>query len=109
MTPNFNPFCRYVYNFHAPRGPGLSTPLVVDPSGAYFRREGMGNHYLCGMSPEEHEEPDVNNPDVDYEWFENKIWPILANRYNRAVLSSESSSDSAVAHKPLNCSIHKSF
>jgi len=71
---------RYVYNFHAPRGPGLSTPLVVDPSGAYFRREGMGNHYLCGMSPEEHEEPDVNNPDVDYEWFENKIWPILANR-----------------------------
>ena len=32
---------------------GLDCPLVVDPSGAYFRREGMGNHYLCGMSPPE--------------------------------------------------------
>lgn len=34
---------------------------VVDPSGAYFRREGYGGHYLCGMSPEEDQEPAVDN------------------------------------------------
>ena len=43
---------------------GLDCPLVVDPTGAYFRREGLGNHYLCGMSPPEDQvlqcSPDVN-------------------------------------------------
>jgi hypothetical protein len=46
---------RYVYNVHCPSGPGLDCPLVVDPTGAYFRREGFNNHYLCGMSPTEEE------------------------------------------------------
>ena len=74
---------RYVFNFHAPGGPGLNTPLMVDPSGMYFRREGYGNNYLCGMSPAtDEEEPEPNNPDVDYSWFEEKIWPLLAHRYD---------------------------
>ena len=42
---------RYVYCVHAPKGPGLDCPLVCDPSGVYFRREGYGGHYLCGRSP----------------------------------------------------------
>ncbi len=28
---------RFVYNIHCPDGPGLDCPLVVDPSGTYFR------------------------------------------------------------------------
>ena len=28
---------RYVYNVHCPGGPGLDCPLVIDPSGTYFR------------------------------------------------------------------------
>ena len=28
---------RYVYNVHCPGGPGLDCPLVVDPTGTYFR------------------------------------------------------------------------
>ena len=28
---------RYVYNVHCPNGPGLDCPLVVDPTGTYFR------------------------------------------------------------------------
>ncbi|XP_023246545.1 FAD-dependent oxidoreductase domain-containing protein 1 [Copidosoma floridanum] len=71
---------RYVYCFHAPDGPGLNTPMTIDPSGMYFRREGLNNNYICGLSPEEHEEPATDNLDVDYEFFNNKIWPKLANR-----------------------------
>ena len=71
---------RYVYCFHAPKGPGLATPLVVDPSGAYFRREGFGNMFLCGMSPPEHEEPPCHNLEVDHDYFIEKVWPVLANR-----------------------------
>ena len=72
---------RYVYNFHAPTGPGLSTPLVIDPTGCYFRREGHGNNYIAGMSPPINEmEPSIDNMDVDYDYFDEQCWPILANR-----------------------------
>jgi len=71
---------RYVYCVHAPKGPGLDCPLVVDPSGVYFRREGYGGHYLCGRSPEFKEEPGITDLEVDYDWFTEKVWPIMANR-----------------------------
>ena len=72
---------RYVYNVHCPGGPGLDCPLVIDPSGTYFRREGWSNHYLCGRSPGSlEEEPDVTTNDVDYDWFDEKVWPVIANR-----------------------------
>lgn len=44
---------RYVYVFHCPNGPGLEMPLLIDPSGAYARREGLGGNFLGGMSPSE--------------------------------------------------------
>ena len=43
---------RYVYVFHAPDGPSIDCPMLVDPCGAYFRREGFGGNYICGISPE---------------------------------------------------------
>ena len=42
-----------MYVVHCPDGPGLETPMVVDPSGVYVRREGLGGHYVCGASPPE--------------------------------------------------------
>nr|XP_006815997.1 PREDICTED: FAD-dependent oxidoreductase domain-containing protein 1-like [Saccoglossus kowalevskii] len=42
---------RYVYVCYCPSGPGLDCPLVVDPTGAYFRREGLGGNYIAGLSP----------------------------------------------------------
>lgn len=71
---------RYVYCFHCPDGPSLNTPLVIDSSGAYFRRDGLGGNYIAGKSPEHNEEPSIDNLDVDYEFFDNKIWPLLAHR-----------------------------
>ncbi|XP_047463336.1 FAD-dependent oxidoreductase domain-containing protein 1 [Mugil cephalus] len=71
---------RYVYVAHCPEGPGLDTPFLIDYSGVYFRREGLGGNYIAGASPEEEEEPDVSNLEVDHQFFEEKVWPALANR-----------------------------
>ena len=53
-------------------------PLVVDPSGAYFRPEGQ--HYICGISPDAENDPDCEDFDMDYSVFEETLWPILAER-----------------------------
>jgi glycine/D-amino acid oxidase-like deaminating enzyme len=53
-------------------------PLLVDSSGIWIRPE--GRFFLCGLSPEEHEEPAIDGFDVDYGWFEERIWPVLAAR-----------------------------
>ncbi|MEQ2195286.1 FAD-dependent oxidoreductase domain-containing protein 1, partial [Xenoophorus captivus] len=71
---------RYVYVVHCPDGPGLDTPFLIDYSGVYFRREGLGGNYISGASPEEVEEPDASNLEVDHQFFENKVWPKLADR-----------------------------
>ncbi len=53
-------------------------PLVIDPSGLWFRPE--GERFLCG--PPEHPDPDVSPQDfeVDLAAFEERAWPILAHR-----------------------------
>ncbi|CAG0916337.1 unnamed protein product [Notodromas monacha] len=72
---------RYVYTIHAPDGPGLDCPFFIDPSGMYFRREGLGGVYLTGMSPAPEHEPDASNLDsVDFSYFDEQIWPLLAHR-----------------------------
>ncbi|KAM8927616.1 FAD-dependent oxidoreductase domain-containing protein 1 [Pelodytes ibericus] len=71
---------RYVYTFHCPDGPGLECPLLIDSSGAYFRREGLGGNYIGGLSPAEAEEPDTSNLEVDHDYFQQKVWPLLAHR-----------------------------
>jgi len=71
---------RYVYAVHCPDGPGINCPMVIDPSGLYFRREGLAGLYLVGMSPSPEEEPPNDNLDVDYDYFNDKIWPLLAHR-----------------------------
>lgn len=53
-------------------------PLVVDPTGAYFRPE--GENYICGKSPDENNDPDCEDFLMDYSVFEEELWPILAER-----------------------------
>lgn len=71
---------RYVYVAHCPNGPGIDCPLVIDSSGAYLRRDGFGGNYLLGKSPTSAEEPDITNLEVDYSFFDNEVWPLIANR-----------------------------
>ena len=53
-------------------------PLVVDPSGMYFRPE--SGRFLCGVSPLPASDPDTLDHDVDYSVFDNTLWPLLARR-----------------------------
>jgi len=72
---------RYVYVPHCPDGPGMDCPLVIDPCGVYFRREGLGGNYLCGQSPTEEQEPtDTDLSEVDMDWFDEQVWPVIASR-----------------------------
>lgn len=53
-------------------------PLVVDPSGAYFRPEGSG--FICGISPAGVEDPECVDFEVQHTLFETVLWPTLAAR-----------------------------
>lgn len=61
-------------------GPGLNTPLTIDYTGTYFRRDGLGGCYIGGRAPTPEEEPSVDNLDVDHQFFDTHVWPILAHR-----------------------------
>jgi glycine/D-amino acid oxidase-like deaminating enzyme len=54
-------------------------PLVVDPTGIWWRPEGAV--FLTGRSPAE-DEPDPDEPPltVDEDMFHERIWPVLAAR-----------------------------
>ncbi|KRX96855.1 FAD-dependent oxidoreductase domain-containing protein 1, partial [Trichinella pseudospiralis] len=89
---------RYAFIFHCPDGPSLDMPYLFDPSGVWCRREGLGHLYMCGKNPswivfklvsysynattyqEEDSQIDHSNLDVDYDYFDTKIWPVLAAR-----------------------------
>ncbi len=68
---------RCVFHFSSPqRLPNC--PLVIDPSGLYFRPEGQG--FLCGLAPAEHEDPECHDFNVPLHWWEERLWPALAQR-----------------------------
>ena len=54
-------------------------PLVIDPSGLWFRPEGDGR-FIAGLAPDEANDPDDLPLDVDHVDFEQKLWPALAAR-----------------------------
>jgi FAD-dependent oxidoreductase domain-containing protein 1 len=58
------------------------TPLVIDPSGVWFRSEGSaGDMFIGGWSPGPHDpDPDDLPLEPDLHQFEDKVWPALAAR-----------------------------
>ena len=69
---------RSIFNVSSPAR--LSAcPLVIDPSGVYFRPE--GRTYICGTSPSADNDPDdLPLDEVDHALFDDVIWPTLAHR-----------------------------
>jgi glycine/D-amino acid oxidase-like deaminating enzyme len=54
-------------------------PLVIDPTGIWFRQE--GNFFLCGRSPGDGEaDPDEPPLEVTEDMFFDYVWPALAAR-----------------------------
>ncbi|MDI9332662.1 MAG: FAD-binding oxidoreductase [Alphaproteobacteria bacterium] len=53
-------------------------PMVIDPSGAYFRPEGEG--FICGIAPPPHEDPACEEFEVQHRLFDESLWPLLAQR-----------------------------
>ncbi len=68
---------RCVFHVRSPaQTPGC--PLVIDPSGVYFRPEGDG--WLCGVAPPEDQDPPCEDFEVAHALFDDIIWPALAAR-----------------------------
>ena len=68
---------RCVFHFRSPaRLPGC--PLVIDPTGMYFRPEGDG--FLGGIAPPERDDPECRDFEVPPALFEETLWPLLAAR-----------------------------
>jgi glycine/D-amino acid oxidase-like deaminating enzyme len=70
---------RVVYVFDARPIPGC--PLVVDPSGLWFRPE--GEQFLCGTAPPPSEDPaglPLAIGPADHRAFDERLWPVLAAR-----------------------------
>ena len=69
---------RNVYHLESPVSLGAA-PLVIDPTGVYFRPEGPA--YVSGWSPRDGEpDPDTLDLVADRAPFESLIWPTLAHR-----------------------------
>lgn len=54
-------------------------PLTIDPTGIHVRDNGGGT-YLCGAKPADDRAVDPGDFDMDHEFFEDHVWPILADR-----------------------------
>jgi glycine/D-amino acid oxidase-like deaminating enzyme len=69
---------RCVFAFTCPT-PLPACPLVVDPSGMWFRADGR-DRYLAGISPPADDDPDDAPLEVDPALFDDVLWPALAAR-----------------------------
>jgi glycine/D-amino acid oxidase-like deaminating enzyme len=53
-------------------------PLMIDTSGVWVRPE--GDRFICGISPDEANDPDDLPLEVDHAQFDDIVWPALAAR-----------------------------
>jgi glycine/D-amino acid oxidase-like deaminating enzyme len=69
---------RSVFNVSSPARLA-NCPLLIDPTGVYFRPEGAT--YIAGASPSAENDPDdLPLDEIDYAIFDDVIWPTLAHR-----------------------------
>ncbi|MGE5338875.1 MAG: NAD(P)/FAD-dependent oxidoreductase [Gemmatimonadota bacterium] len=68
---------RDVFVFESPARLG-TCPLVIDPTGVWFRPEGRG--FICGAPPRGDDVDDAPLEAIDHGLFDEVIWPLLARR-----------------------------
>lgn len=68
---------RMIFTFNC-REAVVGCPLLIDPSGTYVRPEGTG--FLCGSAPPEERDPESGDFDVEHDFFDDYLWPVLATR-----------------------------
>ena len=69
---------RYTFIFDAETPLDRDLPLTIDPSGVHMRSE--GKYYLAGCAPDDDHAVEYNDFTQDHNIWEEKVWPILANR-----------------------------
>jgi len=75
---------RDVFVLDSPAAPLAGCPLVIDPSGVWFRPEGRG--FIAGAPPRSTQDGGPGDPDeppldaIDHSLFDEVIWPALAQR-----------------------------
>ena len=68
---------RFTFVFEC-REPIGSTPLTITETGVAFRSEGRG--FISNVSPPPERDPVTKDTEIEYELFEELIWPVLASR-----------------------------
>lgn len=70
---------RYVYAFDC-RERIAPMPQCFTPNGVYVRAE-VGGGYICGVSSPLHRDPPCWDHEVEYDLFDDVVWPDLAHRF----------------------------
>jgi FAD-dependent oxidoreductase domain-containing protein 1 len=68
---------RNVFVFSCAQAPA-NCPLIVDPSSLWCRPE--GNRFICGVVPPDDPDAAMDDFQVNYQDFEELVWPALAHR-----------------------------
>jgi len=69
---------RYTFIFDAEQPLDRDLPLTIDPTGVHMRTDGQ--YYLAGCPPDEDPAVDYDDFVQDHSIWEEKVWPIIANR-----------------------------
>ena len=69
---------RYTFVFDAEHTLNCDLPLTIDPTGIHMRSE--GTYYLAGCAPDLDLAVDYNDFIEDHFIWQEKVWPIIANR-----------------------------
>ena len=69
---------RYTFIFDAENRLDRDLPLTIDPTGVHMRTD--GTYYLAGCPPDVDPAVDYDDFVQDHSIWENKVWPIIANR-----------------------------
>lgn len=69
---------RYTFIFDAEQPLDRDLPLTIDPTGVHMRTDGI--YYLAGCPPDDDPPVDYDDFEQDHNIWENKVWPIIANR-----------------------------